>query len=130
MEVGSALGLINQVIYKPGWKIEASDSSDRFEGTVRVRFIFPAYKSERELAAEGYPVHMDGTWAEFRIVVADCDDTELYRRLLQKIMEIELHEAREFLRVPPTLWAPFHPHRVDGMKRWGDTDGDLLYGIA
>ncbi|MGW3917853.1 hypothetical protein ACWEBX_41425 [Streptomyces sp. NPDC005070] len=130
MEVKSAVRLINQLVYKPGWTLEAEDNTNRFEGTVKVKFIFPAFQSERELAEEGYPSHIEGSWAEFRIVVADCDDTELYRRVLEKIMTIELHEAREFLRVPPTFWAPFHPHRVDGMKRWGDGEGDLSYGIA
>ncbi|MER5698902.1 hypothetical protein ACWDBO_44890 [Streptomyces mirabilis] len=130
MEVRSAVQLIQQLQYKPGWTLDAEDSTNRFEGTVKVRFVFPAYHSERELAEQGYPKMTEGSWAEFRIVVSDCDDTELYRRVLGKIMEIELHEAREFLRVLPTYWAPFHPHRVDGMKRWGDLEGDLSYGIA
>ncbi|MFF3617308.1 hypothetical protein [Streptomyces sp. NPDC002580] len=129
MEASSAVTLVNQLIYKPGWTIEAKDHTSRFEGTVVVKFVFPAYRSEREFAPEGYPEKIT-TWAEFPILVSDCDDIELYRRVLAKVMEIELHEAREFLRVPPTYWAPFHPHRVDGMKRWGDSDGDLRYGIS
>ncbi|MFH8698766.1 hypothetical protein DMH25_46215 [Streptomyces sp. WAC 01325] len=129
MEAASAVELLKQLVYKPGWTIDAEDHTHRFEGTVKVRFTFPAHRSERNFAPEGYPEKIT-TYAEFPIVVADCDDVELYRRVLVKIMEVELHEAREFLRVPPTYWAPFHPHRVDGMKRWGDAPGDLLYGIS
>ncbi|MDN3059364.1 hypothetical protein PH213_33490 [Streptomyces sp. SRF1] len=130
METKSAVQLINQLSYKPGWEITAEDYTKRFEGTVEVTFVFPAYHSERHLAEQGYPSHTDGSYAKFAIMVSDCDDIKLYRRVLEKIIEIETHEAREFLRVRPTYWAPFHPHRVDGMKRWGKVANDYTYGIV
>lgn len=34
------------------------------------------------------------------------------------LMVIEEHEMREFLRIAPTYWAPFHPHHTDGIRRW------------
>lgn len=128
MRVESAVELINCVVYKPEWKITATDHTKRSEGAVQVRIDYPARRSERELAPDYVEEIM--TYAEFPMIVLDCDDVSIYRRLLDAIICIETHEAREFLRVLPTEWAPFHPHRVDGMKRWGDIEGDLKFGIA
>ncbi|GAA1895116.1 hypothetical protein [Streptantibioticus ferralitis] len=139
MEVGTAITLVNGLIYKPGWTFTATDHTSRFEGTIKVRVEYPARNSNRDQAADGYPEEIT-TYAEFPLLVGDCpDDLRLYQRILAAIAQIEIHEAREFLRVPPTSWAPFHPHRIDGMKNWntyGDTDpmvglyGDLQFGIA
>jgi hypothetical protein len=129
MNVTSAIELVNNVVYKPDWKITATDHTNRFEGAVTVRIDYPARATERAEAAEGYPREIM-TYAIFPMIVIDCDDVSLYRKLLSKIMEIEEHEAREFLRVLPTFWAPFHPHRVDGMRRWGHLESDLQFGIA
>lgn len=129
MEVKSALALINALIYKPNWAISAEDHTGRFEGCVKVIIEYPARQSEREDAALGYPTDITAT-ASFPVIVTDCDDTALYKRVIDAIVQLEIHEAREFLRVQPTLWAPFHPHRVDGMKRWGNVEGDLKFGIG
>jgi hypothetical protein len=142
MEIPTAIKLVDQLVYKPGWTFTAEDHSNRFEGTIKVRVDYPALNSNRDQAADGYPEEIT-TYASFPILVGDCaDDLRLYRRLLAAIIEIEAHEAREFLRVPGTFWAPFHPHRLDGMHNWHamasapDTDvmqglaGDLQFGIA
>lgn len=129
LEVTSAVALVNNVIYKPGWKFEAEDHTSRFEGSVKVKINYPARKSERKDAEIGYPTEI-ATYASFIMVVADCDDTMIYRQLIDRVLQIEEHEAREFLRVMPTFWAPFHPHRVDGMKRWGKMEADLGFGVA
>lgn len=128
MNVESAVQLINQLVYKPGWKISATDHTNRFEGAVQVRIDYPAHASERE-EAPNYAREIQ-TYAEFPMIVVDCNDASLYRRVINAIVEIETHEAREFLRVVPTMWAPFHPHRIDGMRRWGDESGDLRFGLA
>lgn len=141
MEINSAVELINSLVYKPGWRITATDHSNRFEGTVTVRFDYPARNSNRseatgENADNPYPNEIPGgTYATFPLIVEDCDDACLYERILEMIVCIEEHEAREFLRVQPTGWAPFHPHRVDGMRRWAAYKGtsvtdDLKFGIA
>lgn len=136
MEISSAVALVNQLVYRPGWTIEAEDYSNRFEGSIMVKFTFPAFHTEREHAAKGYPSHTDSSWAKFPVIVSDCTtDDELYFKILQEIGRLEMHEAREFLRVQPTMWAPFHPHRVDGMKRWSAKNGtpvgdDFRYGVA
>lgn len=137
MNVDSAIQLVGQLIYKPEWAFEASDHTNRFEGSIKVKITYPALNSNRDQAADGYP-QMISTYAEFPMVVANCDDTSLYRQIANAIVKIEEHEMREFLRVLPNYWAPFHPHRIDGMKRWNATDGtaadqvvpDLQFGIA
>lgn len=135
METASAIELVHNVIYKPGWTFTARDHTKRFESTIVVRVDYPARNSNRDQAAVGYPQEIT-TYAEFPLVVKDRTDEDLYAALLDIIMSIEEHEAREFLRVRPTDWAPFHPHRATGMRRWaarkGNTDllADLQFGIA
>lgn len=135
MDVRSAVDLINNsLVYKPGWTFTAEDHSNRFEGTVKVRVDYVARNSNRDQAEENYPEEIT-TYATFALVVIDCDDESLVFQLLDVIGKIELHEAREFLRLKPTMWAPFHPHRVDGMRRWSARTGeplvgDLQFGIA
>jgi hypothetical protein len=141
MEVSSAIDLVNTLVFIPEWKFTATDHTNRFEGTVQVRIDYPARASERNEAPD-YPRQIM-TYAVFPIVVSECDDAAVYRKVLRAIVEIQEHEAREFLRVMPTMWAPFHPHRVDGMKRWAAMGGckefddlgdairrDLQFGIA
>jgi hypothetical protein len=134
MLVNSAVELVNQLIFLPGWTITATDHSNRFEGTILVRVDYPARNSNRDQAPDGYPQEIR-TYATFPLVVADCDDADVYGAIVEALAEIELHEIREFLRVSPTNWAPFHPHRVDGMRRWakrtgGDIRHDLKFGIG
>jgi hypothetical protein len=135
MNVASAVELINNsLVYKPGWTFTATDHTNRFEDTIVVRVDYPALNSNRDQAAEGYQQDIQ-TYASFPLVVRDCTDEDLFFQVLTAIGKIELHEAREFLRLKPTMWAPFHPHNVDGMKRWSTRTGDrmvddLQFGIA
>lgn len=129
MEVTTAACLLNDLIFRPGWTITATDHTNRFEGTVKVRIDYPAFNTDRE-CAPGYTEEIE-THAEFAIPVSDInDDCALYRRLLDCVAEIDSHEAREALRTKGTHWAPFHPHRIDGMKRWGEPQRDLQFGLA
>ncbi|WP_282795220.1 hypothetical protein [Streptomyces sp. CC224B] len=134
METESAIKLIGEVIYKPGWELNARDHSSWCEGAIVVGVYHPIVNSNRGQADAGHPNEVTA-YAEFPLVVADCTDEDLYAALLRVIMQIEEHEAREFLRVRPTGWAPFHPHRVTGMRRWADRTGkgmlaDLQFGVA
>jgi len=129
MNVASAVRLVNELVYKPGWAFTAEDHTNRFEGSIKVRIDYPAMNSNRDRAEHGYDEEIK-TYASFALIVQNCDDITLYRKLLDRIIQIEIHEAREFLRVEPTFWAPFHPHRIDGMQRWGDVESDLLFGVC
>ena len=131
MECESACRLINDlIIYEPNWKITATDHTNRFEGTIVIRIDYPARNTNRDQADGGYanPIM---TYASFTIVAHECSDmTELYRQVLQRILLIHEHEAREYFRIHPTNWAPFHPHRLDGMKAWGNPASDLQFGAT
>lgn len=144
MRVESALDLINALVYKPGWRISATDHRNRFEGAIKVKIEYPAFDSKREGVREGAPKEIN-TYATFPIIVEECDDISLYFWILMRCMLTDLHEAREFLKVQPTYWAPFDPHRIDGMRRFRDmvkrngediidalaeVDADLKFGIA
>lgn len=135
MLISTAIELVSQLVYKPGWNFAAEDHTRRFEGSILLRIDYHAYASERKEAPE-YLREID-TYATFPLVVRDCDAIDLYRAVLACILEIEEHEAREFLRIEPTMWAPFHPHNIDGMKRWQTHRimapkliDDLKFGIA
>jgi hypothetical protein len=138
MQVQDALDHVNALVYKPKWRISATDHTKRFEGTIQVRIDYPAFNSNRDKAAEGYPEEIM-TYATFPLIVGDCDEFGLYLRIIKALIDIDTHEIREFLRLQPTYDAPFHPHRIDGMKRWAERNGldvtasmaeDLKFGIA
>jgi|SRR5271166_2505034 len=120
MLIETAIQLIGNIVYKPGWRIEARDNSKRFQDSICITITYPATNSDRSEAAAGFPspIPPDGARASFCISVAALDDVRLYAGLVQVIMHIEEHEAREFLRIKPTYWAPFHPHNTDGIAAW------------
>lgn len=131
METTEAIERIEGTILKPGWRIEAEDHSKRFEGTVKLTVHYPAANSNRENAPDYTEQILPDTHASFALQVGlIADGIELYRRLIDVMVNIETHEWREFLRDPRTLDAPFHPHRIEGMTRWGDVEGDLHFGLA
>lgn len=130
MECESAVILVEQIILEPGWSITAEDHTKRFEGTIKIRVDYPARNTNRDQAESNFPERIC-TYATFTIVAHDChDDIDLYRAVIGILLRIKEHEIREYFRVRPTNWAPFHPHRVDSMRRWGSMDYDLNFGIV
>lgn len=125
----SAIELINSICYKPGWSFSAEDHTNRFQESLLVHVEYEARDSKQEDAPD-FPNAFVAR-AKFVLMVGDLDLYGLYRALLDEvILPIEEHEAREFLRIPPTFGAPFHPHTTDGMKRWGNFQHDLTFGLA
>lgn len=139
MEVRTAIELVNNLRIMPFWDLTATDHTNRFEGAICLKVEYPSYETSREMYREGYP-EQNRPYASFPIVVRDLDDIGLYRAIVAIIGEIQEHETREFLRVNPTGWAPFHPHQIDGMRRWekGSDEwrdtiqlrGDLHFGLS
>ena len=138
MLVETAIALIENLAYFPGWKLTATDHTNRFENTVCVKVDYVAQETGRDNARCGYPETIS-TYARFPIVVDDCDDSiDLYRKVANGLLKIYAHEMREALRVGPSYWAPFHPHNIDGIRRWNatanvsddDLFSDLQFGIA
>lgn len=135
MDVQSAISFVQQIIYKPGWRFDVIDHTSRFEGTIDVHITYPALdsgsNSNPDTWKDGYTTGIPGgARAAYPIIVSDTDEIGVLRRLLNAILDIEEHEAREFLRYPHNGWAPFHPHRIDGMTRWGTVDHDLKFGLS
>jgi len=126
----TAITLVNGLVYKPGWRMNATDNTARFEGSIVLELVEATYMSERANATQGYAERIDARASFIIQVGALTDDIELYREVLDRIVQFDVHEAREFLRVRETMWAPFHPHRVDGMHRFGRVAEDLTYGLA
>ena len=128
MEVQSAIEMTRSFVFFPGWTLEARDYTHRHEGTIALHVEFPGVATERE-NAPGYKVKIR-PYQDFVIIVRDLDFEGYCRAVLECLHRIFIHESREAFRVRPTMLAPFHPHRVDGQRRWGDVAGDLAYGIA
>lgn len=129
MERKSACKLITELTYKPGWEIKAVPNN-RFEGAVTIKVTYPAARSERCFWPHYEELIPGGGKVDKTVLVRDCSDEDLYREVLDFLVDIEAHEAREFLRIKPTGWAPFHPHRFDGIKRHGTEDDDLKFGLV
>jgi hypothetical protein len=137
MLIESAIRLIDMLVFFPGWTFTAEDHSKRFEGTICLTIQYEARETGRENAEQDYPEKIN-TYAKFPIMVGDINTPEeLYRRVLQCIIDVQIHEAREALRVAPTYWAPFHPHALGGMQAWMTTkdqphyfSDDLKFGIS
>lgn len=135
MNTDVAIELINtQLVYKPGWTLKAEDYTWRMQGTVLLHISFSAPSSDRDDAREGYRKVLEPLHNAFPLVVQDCEtEDDILFRLLQIIIGLETHEAREFLRRKPTYDAPFHPHRKADMDRWAHYAGtpvsdDLNFG--
>lgn len=131
MDVQTGIDLIDQISYKPGWEFEASDYTAKFEGTIKVRITYPAYDSAREYS-DPENLKQIRTYGEFALMVGDIiEPNQLYRRVLDALTKIELHEMREFLRTKGGMFAPFHPHTVRGMRNWHEyVAPDLLADLA
>lgn len=132
ISVAEAVHLINTVVYKPEWTFDAEPFTKRFQDGVKVHVNYEARNSDRDKAPEYADMIPGGARADFTIQVSDCStpDDVMRKLLVEVILPIEEHEAREFLRYPGSLVAPFHPHNYDTMAAWGHTDFDLKFGVA
>lgn len=128
MNVDTAVKLINEsLVYKPGWYIHAEDFTSRHESAVCIHISYPGRETNRDHAPE-FAEH-NVPKATSILLVGDLSMEEFYRQLFELIMRFETHESREFFRIGPTMWAPFHPHHIDGIRRWGTPDYDLTFGF-
>ena len=109
----------DEVTYKPGWTITATPVDT--DG-VRVAVHFVAVDSNREMAKRGYP--KDGLAVPtpentFHLADPLVNEAGILTVLMTFLVDIEIHEAREFLRVKTDDYAaPFHPHHWSGHARW------------
>ena len=127
----TAVSLVNEsLMFLPGWHVKASDFTSRHEGAICVYVSYPGHESNRPEAMAGYPVTNEPRAVTVLQVGLDWELTDLFRAVLNVLIMFITHEFREFLRVRPTGWAPFHPHQIDGIARWGgNPTDDLTFGF-
>lgn len=131
MKTETAITLINQLSYKPGYRFEAHDYCHRFEDTICLTIHCPTWSTDRKDAQKEYQGAELDLRTKFLIQVGEfTSQEELFRAVLDQIIKLETHEAREFLRVGDTKWAPFHPHKAEGQRLFGDVAGDMAYGLV
>ena len=132
MSVADAVNLINTVVFMPEWTFTAEPFTKRFQDAIKVHVVYEARNSDQYEAPEYKNWIPGGARADFVIQVSDCltPDDVMRKLLTEIILPIFEHEAREFLRYPNTLEAPFHPHRFAAMTRWGHAELDRKFGVA
>lgn len=129
MDVATAMHLITSLVLKPGWEFKCHDHQHRFATGIVVEVTYQAHNYNRE-NAPSYTEELTAS-ASFPLQVGTiADQYDLVRAMLEIVLHIEQHEWREAMRIAGTHEAPFHPHTVEGMHRWGQPDRDLVFGIA
>lgn len=131
MDINDAVTRCEQFIFMPGWTITAFNYTHRFEDSVlvHVEIIGPNWNAEY---APLYEVQAEGYYLGVIPHVGALTPEQLERALFEHCMRAFVHEAREAFRVKRgEKWvAPFHPHTVEGMQRWGDIESDLKHALA
>lgn len=115
MEVNEACHLICTMMFKPGWRLSAVPYR---HGTVKITFVFASMDSSHPSPDGQY--HRAGVFApELELDVSKIEDGPgLIHGVIQKALEIEAHEMREFAREYPAQPAPLHPHTDAGNEAW------------
>lgn len=112
LDVHEVVDLVNHELeYKPDWKIRASVCHwglNQVDVEVEVQTIDSTDWGRRGMRRDQPLV------ASFHVEPGPRSAVE--DQLMRGLVDIETHEAREFLRF--NKHAPFHPHRTDGYDRW------------
>lgn len=138
MQTNEAISVLKNLSYKPGWRFDAESLATlaheagegetelgravmgpRFDTTIAFRLDFDTVDTDREYAREGYPQPKELG----QTIPLNSDDfqsaDELVYAVFELIMQLEVHEAREFFRRKDCDYAaPFHPHRPEGNALW------------
>lgn len=96
--------LVEALTYKPGWTFDLLDDYDRGQGSEGLTFI--AYAA----VVDSYHHERTKTVAHLFIVPAAAYDVRSWRRwLLDRLIEVETHEACEFFTIDGEKpYAPSH----------------------
>ncbi len=129
---------VNNLFYKNDWSFHLIEDPDVFRnpwdsrpdestGYAYLVVVAKLVNSARENVVSQFGVIRYGSaiskgGLDIRIPIGLANtQVELERLIFEALLEIEKHETREFLRRRDTLDAPFHPHREEGDKAYGDT---------
>lgn len=117
MDARTAVELINEIHFMPGWRVSAELDWWSMDRLVKVTCEVDTVNSNQDMALEGYP-------QAITIAPAITIDPREYRNadmlyvgVLSWIVDVFKHEAREFFRVGNDMEAPFHPHKPEGDAR-------------
>lgn len=115
MDAWKAASLINEnVSYKPGFRIRATPNRD---GAVMLSCEAVVADSSR-YQAPGYRSPIIASSRSTVNVGACSDETEVYAKVLKFLIEMEIHESREFFKVGNDYEPPFHPHTYEGKRNF------------
>lgn len=100
--------LVQRLAYRPGWAFALKDL-DRGQGSRGMTFVVTTvgYNSYHPDRGETYRVHH-----YFPVPPAAYDERSWRRWLLDKLMEVERHEACEFFQIDGE--RPYAPHHGPG----------------
>lgn len=125
MEAQHVADLINQISFRPGWEFRAHVMVEGVPFVI-VQALIETVNSDRDQALRGYPQKI----LLAPTVIIDAEDfviaDDVYAAMIQWIIDLEIHECREFFRVGPDKQAPFHPHRSEGQSAWGQIAADPI----
>jgi hypothetical protein len=115
-----AIRIIKQLHYKPGWTFEIRPYP--FVDELIITMNFETFDTNVRYAPDYRQTIRPGP--TFTLRPSDFNTRrELEDHLMNTIIELEVHEAREaFKRREPSAEygyvAPYHPHRADGDMAW------------
>lgn len=116
MDNAEAVKIINNLRFMPGWTFHAEDPGG---DTIFAVALIDTVNSDHDQAVQNYPQKIT---LERAIMVHPEDyksADDLAAALVTWILEVLIHETREFLRLgSDDLRAPFHPHRREGEIKW------------
>jgi hypothetical protein len=114
MQASEALMIINNLIFRPGWKFMAGIQQ---KNEISIEVVIATVDTNNP---PDYRIAKTISPPALFLDVTDLTDTDLMHRIKKWIEAINDHEDREFLRrgdIPGYL-APFHPHHLDSDFRW------------
>ena len=119
MEVSDAVDLVARLQRKPGYRLTALNFTHRIQDAIKLII------TENTVASEDHEHRIVNSVA-FVIEVGHLESIGLVREVLDRVIQHQTHEWREFLRLDDQ--APLHPHTHDGIARWGNPQYDYTYG--
>ena len=119
MDRAEAIAFLRRLRYKPNWKINVSYATPRLGFGSGDPLVL-----DLQLTDVPDAVNPDERVSVTGIAAVDLGrcrtELDLARSLLDQLIEVEVHEAREFLRTPDGV-APFNPHTERGQVAWAQT---------
>lgn len=114
MNTTTTIAFLNRLHFMPSWNFDAFVLGE----DVYLSVTWDTVNSNREQAVKGYPQLVTLERAALIHPSAYTTEDELSAAVFTWLMEIMVHEGREFLRVGDDMRAPFHPHRPEGKRNW------------